>query len=126
MTSPTGHQKPPGTTESLRHPLSVRQSGQQRGRLARRHLTQYILDLQVAAIVGVADGHAQATRLLFQGRHCSGIEYRQGGGTKQVSANAEIVVLEPSTRQNCCRYRASAMLWLFGDERIRARPKRVL
>lgn len=92
MTSPTGHQKPPGTTESRRHPLSVRQSGQQRGRLARRHLTQYILDLQVAAIVGVADGYAQATRLLFQGRHCGGIEYRQGSETKQVSANAEVVI----------------------------------
>lgn len=36
--------------------------------------------------------NAQATRLRFQGRRCTGVEYRQGGETKQVSANAEVVV----------------------------------
>jgi choline dehydrogenase len=35
---------------------------------------------------------AQATRLAFQGRRCTGVEYRQGNETKQVSANREVVV----------------------------------
>jgi choline dehydrogenase len=35
---------------------------------------------------------AQATRLLFQGHRCTGIEYRQGGETRRVSVSRELIV----------------------------------
>lgn len=35
---------------------------------------------------------AHATRLLFQGRRCTGLEYRRGGETKRIAATREVVV----------------------------------
>jgi choline dehydrogenase len=35
---------------------------------------------------------AHATRLVFQGRRCTGIEFRQGGDARQVAARREVVV----------------------------------
>ncbi len=35
---------------------------------------------------------ARTTRLTFQGRRCTGLEYRRGNETKQLSARAEVVV----------------------------------
>jgi len=36
--------------------------------------------------------NAQATRLLFQGRSCNGVEYKQGSETKRVAATREVIV----------------------------------
>ncbi len=35
---------------------------------------------------------AHSTRLLFEGRRCTGVEYRQGNDTKRVTADREVVV----------------------------------
>lgn len=35
---------------------------------------------------------AQATRLLFQGRRCTGVEYRQGGESRRIAADREVIV----------------------------------
>ena len=81
-------------------------NGRFRGSTARTFLARGARPRRTCAI----ETKALATRLLFEGKRCVGVAFRQGGRDREVArrARGDPVAAAPSTRRICCRSPASA------------------